>query len=105
MGRGVKISYACGFNIPWVEGGYTNVLKIDLKCPEKYIKAYIFFIIQWIEFKFENVSVKSKSGKMSKLVCVESKSSKMSSTFCVDVEKNGLEYVSIIMVYGIIINI
>ena len=35
--------------------GYTNVLKIDLKCPEKYIKAYIFFIIQWIEFKFENV--------------------------------------------------
>ena len=32
-----------------------NVLKIDLKCPEKYIKAYIFFIIQWIEFKFENV--------------------------------------------------
>ena len=21
----------------------------------KYIKAYIFFIIQWIEFKFENV--------------------------------------------------
>ena len=55
MGRGVKISYECGFNIPWVEGGYTNVLKIDLKCPEKYIKAYIFFIIQWIEFKFENV--------------------------------------------------
>jgi hypothetical protein len=35
--------------------GYTNILKIDLKCPEKYIKAYIFFIIQWIEFKFENV--------------------------------------------------
>ena len=35
--------------------GYTNVLKIDLKCPEKYIKAYIFFIIQWIEVKFENV--------------------------------------------------
>ena len=34
--------------------GYTNVLKIDLKCPEKYIKAYIFFIIQWIEFKFGN---------------------------------------------------
>ena len=31
--------------------GYTNVLK----CPEKYIKAYIFFIIQWIEFKFGNV--------------------------------------------------
>ena len=30
-----------------------NVLKIDMKCPEKYIKAYIFFIIQWIEFKFE----------------------------------------------------
>ena len=25
------------------------------KCPEKYIKAYIFFIIQWIEFKFENL--------------------------------------------------
>jgi hypothetical protein len=25
------------------------------KCPEKYIKVYIFFIIQWIEFKFENV--------------------------------------------------
>ena len=24
------------------------------KYPEKYIKAYIFFIIQWIEFKFEN---------------------------------------------------
>jgi hypothetical protein len=22
--------------------GYTNVLKIDLKCSEKYIKAYIF---------------------------------------------------------------
>ena len=35
--------------------GYTNVLKIDLKCPEKYLKAYIFFIIQWIEFKFENL--------------------------------------------------
>jgi hypothetical protein len=34
---------------------YTNVLKIDLKCPEKYIKAFIFFIFQWIEFKFENV--------------------------------------------------
>ena len=32
--------------------GYTNVLKIDLECPEKYIKAYIFFIFQWIEFKF-----------------------------------------------------
>jgi hypothetical protein len=30
-----------------------NVLKIDMKCPEKYIKAYIFFIIKWIEFKFE----------------------------------------------------
>jgi hypothetical protein len=28
---------------------------IVMKCPEKYIKAYIFFIIQWIEFKFENV--------------------------------------------------
>ena len=26
-----------------------------MKCPEKYIKAYIFLIIQWIEFKFENV--------------------------------------------------
>jgi hypothetical protein len=26
-------------------GGYTNVLKIDLKCPEKYIKAYIFFLL------------------------------------------------------------
>ena len=26
-----------------------------MKCPEKYIKAYIFFIIQWIEFKFKNV--------------------------------------------------
>ena len=26
------------------------------KCPEKYIKAYnFFFIIQWIEFKFENI--------------------------------------------------
>jgi hypothetical protein len=25
--------------------GYTNVLKIDLKCPEKYIKAYIFFLL------------------------------------------------------------
>jgi hypothetical protein len=25
------------------------------KCPEKYIKVYIIFIIQWIEFKFENV--------------------------------------------------
>jgi hypothetical protein len=23
-------------------------------CPEKYIKAYIFFIFQWIECKFEN---------------------------------------------------
>ena len=39
----------------WINEGYTNVLKIDLKCPEKYIKAYIFFIIQWIEFKFGNV--------------------------------------------------
>ena len=29
------------------------------KCPEKYIKAYIFFIIQWIEFKFENVKYNS----------------------------------------------
>ena len=29
-----------------------------MKCPEKYIKAYIFFIIQWIEFKFENVKYK-----------------------------------------------
>jgi hypothetical protein len=26
-----------------------------MKCPEKYIKAYIFFIIQWIELKFGNV--------------------------------------------------
>ena len=31
-----------------------------MKCPEKYIKAYIFFFIiiiinQWIEFKFENI--------------------------------------------------
>ena len=31
-----------------------------MKCPEKYIKAYIFFffiiiINQWIEFNFENV--------------------------------------------------
>jgi hypothetical protein len=43
------VRYVCIFM------GYTNVLKIDLKCPEKYIKAYIFFIIQWIEFKFENV--------------------------------------------------
>ena len=25
--------------------GYTNVLKIDLKCPEKYIKAYNFFLL------------------------------------------------------------
>ena len=43
-----------------MEEGYTNVLKIDLKivmkCPEKYIKAYISFIIQWIELKFENVN-------------------------------------------------
>ena len=30
--------------------------KIVMKCPEKYIKAYIFFFInQLIEFKFENV--------------------------------------------------
>jgi hypothetical protein len=35
--------------------GYTNVLKIYLECPEKYIKAYIFFIFQWIESKFENL--------------------------------------------------
>jgi hypothetical protein len=35
--------------------GYTNVLKIEPTCPEKYIKAYIFFIIQWIEFIFENL--------------------------------------------------
>ena len=34
---------------------YTNVLKIKLKCPEKYIKAYIFYIIQWIEFKIGNI--------------------------------------------------
>ena len=39
----------------WVTLMSWNVVKIDLKCPEKYIKAYIFFIIQWIEFKFENV--------------------------------------------------
>ena len=32
-----------------------NTLYNVLKCPEKYIKAYVFFIIQWIEFKFENV--------------------------------------------------
>ena len=25
--------------------GNTNVLKIDLKCPEKYIKAYNFFLL------------------------------------------------------------
>ena len=30
-----------------------------MKCPEKYIMAYIFFIIQWIEFKFENVKYTS----------------------------------------------
>jgi hypothetical protein len=30
-----------------------------MKCPEKYIKAYIFFIIQWIEFKFENFKYSS----------------------------------------------
>jgi hypothetical protein len=35
--------------------GYTNVLKIYLECPEKYIKVYIFFIFQWIESKFENL--------------------------------------------------
>jgi hypothetical protein len=37
--------------------GYTNVLKIDLKCPEnvrpeKYIKAYIFFFyypMDWVQ--------------------------------------------------------
>jgi hypothetical protein len=29
--------------------------KLTWKCPEKYIKAYIFFIIQWIEFTFENL--------------------------------------------------
>ena len=39
----------------WVTLMSWNVVKIDLKCPEKYIKAYIVFIIQWIEFKFENV--------------------------------------------------
>ena len=38
-----------------LDTGYINVLKIDLECPEKYIKAYIFFIFQWIEFKFENL--------------------------------------------------
>jgi hypothetical protein len=27
-----------------------------MKCPEKYIKAYIFFIIQWIEFKEVTIS-------------------------------------------------
>ena len=26
-----------------------------MKCSEKYIKVYIFSIIRWIEFKFENV--------------------------------------------------
>jgi hypothetical protein len=47
----VNITNKCG-----LVKGYTNVLKIDLKCPEKYIKAYIFFFtIQWIEFKFENL--------------------------------------------------
>ena len=39
--------------------GYTNVLKIDLKCPENVLKSTLrlisFFIIQWIEFKFGNV--------------------------------------------------
>jgi hypothetical protein len=32
----VNITNKCG-----LVKGYTNVLKIDLKCPEKYIKAYI----------------------------------------------------------------
>ena len=32
-----------------------NCHEMSWKCPEKYIKAYIFFIIQWIEFKFENL--------------------------------------------------
>jgi hypothetical protein len=32
-----------------------NWPEMSWKCPEKYIKAYIFFIIQWIEFKFQNV--------------------------------------------------
>ena len=36
-----------------------NCHEMSWKCPEKYIKAYIFFFLffinQWIEFKFENV--------------------------------------------------
>jgi hypothetical protein len=28
-----------------VNAGYTNVLKIVMKCPEKYIKAYIFLLL------------------------------------------------------------
>ena len=35
--------------------GYTNVLKIDPKCPEKHTKAHIPPTIQWIELKLENV--------------------------------------------------
>ena len=32
-----------------------NCQEMSWKCSEKYRKAYIFFIFQWIEFKFENV--------------------------------------------------
>jgi hypothetical protein len=30
-------------------------LRIVMKCSERYIGAYIFFIVQWIGFKFEGV--------------------------------------------------
>jgi hypothetical protein len=30
-------------------------LRIVMKCSERYIGAYIFFIVQWFGFKFEGV--------------------------------------------------
>jgi uncharacterized membrane protein len=30
-------------------------LRIVMKCSERYIGAYIFFIVQWIGFNFEGV--------------------------------------------------
>ena len=35
--------------------GYTNVLKIDLKCPEKYIKAYIFLLSNGLSSNLKKV--------------------------------------------------
>jgi hypothetical protein len=39
----ISKDFPSGYNYKIEYVVYTNVLKIELKCPEKYIKAYIFF--------------------------------------------------------------